>query len=248
MSTVVLSDARVLLAHYDISGKCNRGRVVRGSKSLNDTTFGPVPMETSKAGLLRAKIELEGFTDFGPGSLDDVMVGSAGGTNLVGMVDVPVLASPKGAYEGDVAYFMRAHIADYDHPGIDIGELFKFRMKSEASGRGASLVRGRVFEDGRTARTTSGNSAAQQLGAVASGQRLFAVVHLLEFTGASLGILVRSAVTNFATITTRMTFSPETPIALWGTPVNGPITDTWYRIEWSGTFSSFKAVVAVGIQ
>lgn len=241
MASDPLIDCKIYLNQYDISGNLNEVHIVKGSPLLEDTVFGS-HYHTFKAGLKTAKASGAGFVQDGAGLIGTVAAG------LVGLnADFSVI--PEGGDAGDVGWFMKALHSKYEAGG-SIGQLHKFSFEAETPGSvDAPLVRGTVFEDGKTARTTAGNSAVYTLGAVGAGQKVYAILHLLAFTGTDLTFKLRSAVTSFATITDRITFTQNTDVGSeYPTPVAGSITNTFWRVDWTGTFTSFNAVVIVGIQ
>lgn len=246
MGTVVLTDAKLYCAQFNFSSDLNRINLTIGSKAVEDLTFGQT-FETTKSGLRAGKIDYEGFVQYGSGSIDDALTGGAGGTNRIGLDNVPVSAAAEGGNAGDVGFFMQARHAMIEQ-GAKVGEMLALKVNAEASGAGAALVRGTIMEDGKTARTTAGNSTARQLGAVTSSQKVYAALHVFAFTGTSVTFKVRSAVTNFATITDRIAFTAADGPGAQYAYLAGAITDTFWRVDWTGTFTSFQAAVLVGIQ
>lgn len=244
MSTLVVTDAKIYLAQYDISGDLNQVSIKQTPVLLEDTAFGGT-YHTSKAGLKRAEIHAEGYTQFGSGvtTIDGRL------QSKFAVADTPVLVSPDGGDVGEVAYFMKSTMSTLNRGPVTVGELLKFQFDAVNSGAKGALVRGTLMEDGKTSRTSASNTATQTLGAVSATQRLFASLHLHTFSGTDVTFTVKSAVTDFGTITQRAAFTQNTAVGSeFITPVDGAITDTFWRIYWTGTFTSFSAVVAIGIQ
>lgn len=210
---------------------------------LEDTAFGAF-YHTSKPGLQKAAVHVEGFTQFGTGvtAIDGRMRAN------FAIADVPVTVSPDGGDLGEVGYFLKSLMSSYNIGG-PIGTLNKFQSDSSASGLGVQLVGGTIMEDGKTARVAGGNTVTQPLGAVGASQKLYACLHLLSFTGTNVTFVVESAATDFGTPTTRMTFTTNTATGSEIlAPVSGAITDTFWRVYYTGTFTSFNAVITIGIQ
>jgi len=244
MATIVLTDAKIYLDKFDISGDMNNVVAMVSADAQEDTAFGAT-FHTSKPGLRRGTIHGEGFVQFGSGvtTVDGRLY-----TN-VGIADLPIsVALEPGGDAGEKAVFMKAMEGAYNI-GASVGELLKFQFDTMASGTDVQLVKGTIFEDGKTSRTTAGNTATRTLGAVTSTQKVYAVLHLLAFSGTNVTFTLKSAVTDFATVTTRATFTTATgTTSQYITPVAGAITDTFWRFEWTGTFTSFSAVLIAGIQ
>ena len=243
MGTVVMTDAKAYMGQFDISGDLNKVDVSLSADALEDTAFGAT-FHTSKPGLRKAKFHQEGFVQFGATTTTvDGRIYSK-----FAVADVPVSVAAEGGDAGEMALFMKALHSQYNI-GAGVGDLLKFQVDAEASGTGVQLVKGVIMEDGKTSRTIAGNTATRTLGAVSATQKIYAVLHLLAFSGTNVTFVLKSAVTDFATITDRITFTQNTAVGSeFPTPVAGSITDTFWRVYWTGTFTSFSAVVIAGIQ
>lgn len=242
-NALVFRDAKVYLAQYDISGDLNNCKITRSADILENTAFG-ASYHTGQPGLKKAQAHIEGYTQFGTGqtTVDGRL------TQSFALSDVPLTVSPDGGDLGELAYFMKSLESTYALGG-QIGELVKFQSDHMASGINEALVEGTIMEDGKTSRVTASNTVTQNIGAVASGQRLFAVLHLLAFVGTNVTFVVKSAATDFGTPTTRLTFTQNTAAGSeLLAPAAGPITDAFYRVFYTGTFTSFSAVIVIGIQ
>lgn len=241
--TQILSDARVLLAQFNISGDLNQVDLDYSADTKEDTAFGAT-FHTMKPGMRNAKIHQEGFSQFGTGFIDDIA------QTRIGTADVPILVSPNHGNAGDVCWFMKALHYGLKRGG-KVGDMFKFALDAIASGTNTQLVQGMLLEDGYTSRVAGGNTAGAQINVtgVSALQKLYASLHVLVFVGTNVTIKIQSSATQGGSYTDRITFTlvtgktSESP-----TPVAGAITDTWWRVLWSGTFTSFSAVVGAGIQ
>jgi hypothetical protein len=243
---IVLTDAKVYFAQYDISGDLNKVGIGITPDAVEDTAFG-ASYHTKKPGLLTAKATMEGYSKFNA-TANNAIDGRL--WNNLSVVDIPFSVAAAGGDAGENGFFFKAMEAQYALGG-SIGEMLKFQSSAEATGTGVQLVRGIIMEDGKTSRTTAGNSSVQTLGAVSATQNLYAVLHVFAFVGTDVTIKVRSAVTSFATITDRITFtSVNAATSQYAAPVAGAITDTFWRVDWTtvGGFTSFSAAVIVGIQ
>lgn len=243
MATLVFTNAKVLLAQYDIGGDLNQVSVEHGADPLDVTTFGATT-RTRKAGLRLAKTSINGFWDANsaaPIKIDDNLWAGIGNASRI------LTVSP-AAVLGDPAYTYRATQAKYA-PGGKVGDMLAFSCDVEAAS--SPLVRGTLFLTG--AKTITGTSAIYNTGAAAAAQFLYAALHvtLVSGTTPTLDVTVKSAATGgFGTPTTRITFAQQTVAnSVWATPVAGAITDAFWRVDYTigGTTPSFTFVIVVGI-
>lgn len=245
MPTNILTDAKLYVAQFNISGDQNSIKLVSAADLKEDTAFGAA-YKTMKGGgaLIRTKLNGSGFVQSGTTGVEDIIQGR------LGTDSVPITVAGEGGDAGESCRFFKGVFAAYD-AGAKVGDLHQLNYNAENSGLGTNnpLIRGTIFEDGKTSRVAAGNSAVFTLGAVAAGQSVFAQLHLLAFVGTNVTFKLRSAVTSFATITDRITFTQATGLTSeYGTPAAGAITDTFWRMDWTGTFTSFSAVLVAGIQ
>lgn len=243
MAVTQIRDAKIYFREFDISGDLNKVTLVTGADMLEDTAFG-ANYHTMKPGLKKLSGHVEGYTQFGAGitAIDGRMRGS------LGVADVPMMFAADGGDVSELAYFCKALEGQYTFGG-KVGELIKFQSDFSASGINEQLVAGTIMEDGKTARTIAGNSNTIALGAVSSTQKVWCALFLQAFTGTNVTFTVKSATTDFSTITQRAAFTQNTTVGSEIlAPVSGAITDTFWRVFWTGTFTSFNAVLVVGIQ
>lgn len=243
MGTVTLVDAKVYMGEFDVSGDLNQVKLAYSADSLENSAFGSLA-HTKQPGAFNVMLHHEGYVQFGSTT-----------TTIDGRLDaklavegVPVSVAAEGGDAGEKGFFFKSLHHTLIRGG-NFGELMKFQVDANANGADTQLVKGIIFEDGKTSRTIAGNTATRTLGAVSATQKLYAVLHLKAFVGTNVTFTLKSAVTDFATVTTRATFTANTAVgSQWIVPIPGPITDTFYRFEWTGTFTSFSAVLIAGIQ
>lgn len=240
---MILTNCKILLAGYDLSGDFNRVALAVGAEEKDDTAFGDTS-RSAAGGLLTAAVEAAGFWN-GGADLDKQIF------NRIGTADIPILIGVDGADAGEIGYFLQALEAHYKLGGA-VGEKLPFDLSAVASG-GHPLIRGTVLYNGTSTATEDGT--AYQVGAVASGKKLFAALFILgdpEGTNPTLDVIVESDDNaDFTSATTRITFAEQTARgAVFATPVAGAITDTYWRvgITIGGTDDpSFDLVVIMGI-
>ncbi len=241
MAVSVLKDAKIYIGGYDLSGDHNKLALAYEADAVDVTPFGA---STKKriCGLFDSGLELEGFWDADAlNQKPDPVYFSK-----LALADV-FSVCPDGASSGALAYSMQSALASYSPQG-KIGDVFAFKVKASGSG---TLVRETVFENRTT--TATGTGTGYNLGAVSSGQALWAAIHVLGVSGTSptLDVVIESDDSSgFTTPLTRLAFTQKTGIGAEMISVAGPITDTWFRAKWTigGTSPSFTFIVVVGIK
>lgn len=147
---------------------------------------------------------------------------------------------------GKVCYFGSGIHGSYDVGGT-IGELMKATINFQGSGN-QPLIRGEVAYSNYTT-ATSTNGPGVSLGAVATGEDFYAGAYVQGSTsGSMIAVLVSSTdASNFAAGTTRATFTTFNSTAAELVKVEGPITDTAWRVELTGsTNPAYNLLVAIG--
>lgn len=223
MPAFVFKDAKVVMDGDDISGILNQVGLSYESELKDATVLGD-DTRGRLSGLMTAEFALQGFWDT---VLDTELFDNIGAT-----ADEVLSFAPDGHAVGDRAFFMKTRSANYN-PGADLGEIFGFSLSAMSN---EALVRGLLMVD--STETTSGNSASILFPAVASGERMFAAMHVLSAGGISptLDMTVVSdsdGVFDSATSNTRMAFSQVTTSkGAQILSVDGAITDQHWRFEW----------------
>ena len=243
MANHVLTDQRIFVDNYEITGDSNAVAIEYGAELKDCTVFGD-DTRTNKGGLKTVQVQVSGFYD--AATQDAEIFGN------VGISDKPISICAEGGAVGDIAYFFNAVGGEYSI-GESVGELNKFEMGAGAMG---SLVRGVMAHNAAdTAETSTGAGTAQQLGAVSASQRLVAVLHVLESNGSGDQVMQVGVESDdnagFTSPVTKIGFDINTTV---GTSqiieLDGVITDDYYRASFiiAGTGSpSFKFVLLFGV-
>ncbi|MGH8575344.1 MAG: hypothetical protein ACREXJ_00160 [Gammaproteobacteria bacterium] len=243
MGTHVALDHTTFIGGYDFTGDTNQTELPMEFDALDDTRFrhrgrGRI------AGLESVRTTVNGYWQGGAGMVDPAAF--SGLTTLQ-----PVSQSPDGA-EGSVAYFWQARQLSYQLFGA-VGAINPFSVSADgARGNGslsAGSIRGRVLKAKGNVSATGATGTAYELGEAASGQYLYAALHVFS-AGTTITALVESDSDNtFASATTRATFGPlATTGGTWATRVAGPITDTWYRLRVTAITGTFSIAGVAGIK
>lgn len=246
MSKTVLLDARLFAGGADLSGNSNKIEITSEIEEKNATNYRSDGWKEVRGGLASAEMAGEGQWEAGDsGMVDDSSWAQLGGNTAWS-------ASPADAVVGDLAYFMKAMRADYAL-GDAVGEIAPWSGTAKSSW---PLVRGVFAHPPGTARTSTGDGTAQQLGALTAGQRLYAAVHVLSVSGTSTPTITVEIESDSqedfgGTPETRLSFDAATARGGQILRTDGTAhADTWYRPTWtvSGTNPSFLFVVALGIR
>lgn len=234
-------NGRLYLAQYDLSGDLN-AIALEATGELQEVTRLTDAGRRRLAGLKQVQLEARGYWQAGIGLVDEALF-----TNL-GVADVPLSVAVKDGVAGDNAYLFRAAIGTYEM-GAALGEVSPFRAAAEGSA-GEVLARGLVLHN--ATQTATGVGTAFNLGSVASGQTLYAALHVLTVSGTTPSLTARlesDDASGFLSPTTRLTFAAKTAAGSEWKTLAGPITDAWWRVGFtiSGTAPSFKFIVTAGI-
>jgi hypothetical protein len=245
MAAKVWTDVRLFWDAYNLSGDINALALNYGVE-LEDATVLLDASRRRRAGLKTIAFQHEGFVNLGADQIDDVLF------NDIAVANVPMTICPhNSAAEGEIAFFFQGLAGQYQ-PGAPVGEMHRFSVSGGADD-GRDLIRGTVMHN--ATRTASGNGTARQLGSVSATQKLYAALHVFDSvagTTPTLDVKVQSDdASGFASPIDRITFAQKTAKgSQYATPVDGPITDNWFRITYAigGTSPSFTFVVVLGVQ
>lgn len=242
MPPKVLTNAKLWLDAFDLSGDVNKIAMQYGAELQEATSFGHQGGKARKGGLKSTSLALEGFWSGGTDFVDEVLF------NRIGLVDVPVTVSDTGIAGDPGSFSFLAGLAQYT-PGGAVGEMFKFSLDAESSND--ALIRGILLRN--SIETANGNGAAFAQGLVGSGQKLWATLHVLAIAGGGTWTFkVQSDTSGFPSPTDRITFAAVTVKgSQWAVPVAGPIAsdDNW-RATWSvvgGSGNSITFAIFMGI-
>lgn len=244
MAHFIASDVEFLVEEYNLSGDFNKHALSYEANVLDDSTFGVGGTRSHRAGLKAWGGVHNGFIDtaqtYGGNTiaLDEIQferLGRATSINL-GLV-------PEGIVEGNAAYFGKAVSVTYNLTG-QIGEMAGFESTYQSSN---PLIRGKVLQQDDS-ETGTGTSSEQLLGALtASTNFLYGALFVTAFDGTDITIKIQSDTTGFPSPTDRITFTTVTAPTSEILTVAGPVTDTYWRAQFSGTFTSCTFTVLAGI-
>lgn len=243
MSKFVLQNVRPFAGGADLTTRSNRFEIAMEAESKDTTAFapsGPVWHE-ELPGIKTVTVDGAGQWEAGDLSMvDDSMFGLLGSIN-------PLTLCPAGAVDSSLAYLTAFNRQSYSLGGA-IGDTAPWSGHWVGSW---GLARGIVLHP-PTVRTATGTGSVLQLPAVAAGQYLVGTIHAMSAGGTTpslTGTIKSAALVGFGSPTTRLTFNAQTAIGGQVFRIAGPITDTFYRFDYtvSGTTPSFLVMSAVGI-
>jgi hypothetical protein len=245
MSTFAANNITTWFAGYDMTTDLSQTTMPLEKNPLDSTTFGPVGQRLArsrKAGLEDASSQVAGFWRL-DNALDETLFDSLGGPSQV------ITHSHDGA-EGSPAYFYQARSFSYQLFG-PVGELAPFSLTAQgAKGNGsAGVIRGVVLASHAEVNSTGAAGTDFELGAVASGQYLYAALHVFDPGATITAVLESDEDDTFGSGTTRATFGPITVAgSYWATRVAGPITDEFYRLRVTAITGTADIACVAGIK
>ncbi|HEX6968962.1 MAG TPA: hypothetical protein VF174_09170 [Micromonosporaceae bacterium] len=239
MGTLVLDDATIWVAGYDVTGDANQISLSASVTELDVTTFGS-GFRKRIGGLRDVQAQVAGYWHSAASGAPDPEIFPALGT-----ADQVMTVAPSST-EGSVAYMCQVGKFSGQMFG-QVGEAVPFSLDAMGTSR-EGLVRGQVLKAKGAVSSTGATGTAVQLGAVSSGQYLYATLHVFS-AGTTITVVLESDADNtFASATTRATFGPLTTTGgTWAARVAGPVTDTWYRLRVTAVTGTFTVAGAAGI-
>lgn len=246
MAIQVLKNCKAYLDGYDLTGNSNNVELNYSADSLENTVFSATT-KSRQAGLKNVEVNLEGFWEAGIGKIDEAVAKNLDAGGLVGKI---ITLCPTGGAANE-PFFSFENIFGEFQLGAQVGELLPFSYNGGGSDS-EGLIKGTVLEN--AAKTATAAGTGRQLGQVAAGQHVYAVMHVLAVSGTNptLDMVIESDDNaGFLTAEDRITFPQATAVgAAWGNRVAGAITDDYWRCSYTigGTNNpSFTVFVGVAI-
>lgn len=241
MATLVLTDAKILMGAYNLSGYHSSIEVGYEAEMLDNTVFGTSGTRSSMAGLKTFTISGNMFWE---SAVDDALFQRIGNP----VADVMSVA-PVGNAEGDRSYCVKAVQASYSPVSGEVGAIIRTSLEGRAAG--TPLVRGQVMATGNKA--VSGTGSGGLITAVSAAQRMYSALHITAIAGTVTptftGIIQSDDAGGFGTPVTRLSHPAATTIGANWQEAAGPQTDTYWRASWtiSGTNPVFTVFWTFGI-
>lgn len=223
MSLVTITDGRIWLHSYDISGDVNNIAVNATREAKDCTNMDSGGWRENLPGIAVGDVTAAGWFDT-DGS-------DAAAAALHGSTAIQTYA--EGADAGQVAYFGNGPVLSAER-GFPVGEVATMSISAKIGGSG--MHRGAILIPKTTA-TASANGASLQHGAVGADQTLWACLHVFDASaGDTLDVVVASDnATGFPSTTSRIAFT-QVSGGVTGSEIKslaGAITDDWWRVEYT---------------
>jgi len=239
VSSFAFVDATTWIAAYDMTSDLKSMTLNISADELDNTVFGLGGYRRRIGGLRTVAADFGGFWQAGTGQVDPTVFAD------LAIADRVVTLAPDDA-EGTPAYMWQGGSFTYA-PFGQIGEVTPFSL-SYMGTNGVGAVRGQVAKAKGNVSATGALGTVQQLGDVASGEYLYATLHVFS-AGTTITVQVQSDDNSgMSSPTTRGTIGPITTAGgTWMTRVAGPITDTYWRFNVSAITGTFSVAGAIGI-
>lgn len=243
----ILTGCRIFAGGLDLTGYSNKISLESEVEEKDVTTFLPstdtdVGWRKVKGGLASAKITGGGHRDITFGTQDELTWSNLGSV-------IPHSVYELDANEGSVGYVTSTLARSYTFGGA-VGDVDTWAIEDLSAW---PVVRGVSLEAPGTARIASGSGTAVQIGAVSATQHLYAALHVLSVSGTggpTLAVKVQSDnAQGFPSALDQITFTTASAVGGQISRVAGPITDDWFRVNYTitGSTPSFLFVVTCGI-
>lgn len=244
MAGETFSLVKVFLGSYELTSVSNMLSLNHNCQMNDDTVFGATGM-SNKPGLPNADFTLGGLMELGTGSSEQIIADNIADDDTI----ISVMPYNSGVI-GTVGYSFKSVEGEYKSSG-KIGALHAFTMAAYSRGL---ILRGTVMEN--SAKTTTTNGTGRQLGAVASGQKLYAAMHITAVSGTNptLAVVVQSDDNSgFTSAVQRVAFTQATGVTSEWISYSYELanTDDYWRASWTigGTNSpSFTTAIIFGIK
>jgi hypothetical protein len=241
MAIAVLTGCTAWVNQYDFSSYATDLEANVDVDDVDATTFGSGGWREYQSGLRKTEAKLTTFMDTATGGTEPV-------ANALLASNGTILSCTQTGAQGSPAVILRGF---FDHEDLlgKVGEMAKVGLTFQGA-KNEGLLHGNLVAAKQT-QTTSGNVTGTQMSAVGSTGKLWSALHVFSASGTtpSLTALVKSSSTLGGAYTTRITHTAATAAGSELVSLAGPITDTFYRVDWtiSGTTPSFSFAVVVGI-
>jgi hypothetical protein len=248
MSKMVWLDCRVFVSGADLSGWGNKIEASEKWEDKKTTNWRSGKAVERIAGL--GDVDMSGAGQWEAGSAgmpDDTFWGNR-------RVIEPWTVAPDGTSDlsaGTLVYLTQALRTSMKLLDA-VGEVAPWEAAAQGSW---PLVRGLSMHPSGTARTATGNGATVDfLAGPAAGQAVYANLHVLSVAagGGTLTVAVQSSTaSNFASPTTRGTFTAATAVGGQPMKITNPGTDRYWRVTYTisgGTSPSFLFLSSLGFE
>ncbi|SET43461.1 hypothetical protein [Nonomuraea wenchangensis] len=235
-----MTDCTAYVGGYDFTTDVNKMSLKAEVEDKENTTFGNGGWKSRVGGLRDITLDMDGYWQSATAdAVDPVAFNNLGQANRV------VTVSQTGQ-AGSTAYFFEGGSFNYELFG-SVGDVTPFTIGHKGTSK-SGLVRGKLAKAKGLVSATGVAGSPVELGAVADGQYLYAVVHVFS-PGTTVTLKIESdAASSFASATDVAALPAIiTAGGTWVTRIAGPITDTYFRFNATAITGSFTLAAAIGI-
>ncbi len=239
MPKIALVDAFVYVDGFDFTGLTNSATLTPDVDTLDSTTFGGGGWKEVSGGLKTTQFESAGFFEKLDKAVDKELYDALGASGKLAMFGASEVATQPG-------YMWRGAQSTYNVGGA-VGELAAWNMTLAGADR-YGVIRGQLAKPRGSQSATGVVGSVLALGAIPAGKRVFLGVQVFT-AGTSVTLKLQSDDSSgFASATDRGTLGPITAKGGYLLAIDGPITDTHWRVNASAITGSFDLAAFVGVQ
>jgi hypothetical protein len=235
----VITDARIYVAEFDLSGVSNQVELSIEVDPQEVTNFDSNGWREHKAGLFDSTLTTNGFVDYE--TSEKALHGALGTSRIVSVAE--------SAAVGSTAWLGRRMGVSMS-PGATVGQATQLSGTLRST-TPEGVVEGIVLAAASTV-TASGTSTPVEHAAIGAGEVGWAALHVFETSGTpTLDVVVQSDdASGFASPTSRITFAQATGVGSQFLSVAGAVTDDWWRCSFTvgGGSPSVRFAVVFGIR
>jgi hypothetical protein len=238
MAAQSMTDCRIYLDAYDLSGQSNDMMSTLEVAELDTTNFDSAGWTEVIAGLRTSTYDVKGFLDYAATKSDaalEAVFASSG----------KIVTFAEDDDTGATCVFGRGLTTSIDRTA-KVGDLAMFAGTLKGS-HPQSMVEGQVLRVRASTSAASGSGTAVQVGAALATEAGYGALHVFS-SGGNLVVKIQSDDNaGFTSPTDRITFTTAAgPVAHWAS-VAGAVTDDYWRITWTLSAGTADFAVAFGI-
>jgi len=240
MAVYALTNAYAYVAGYDFTSDSNKLAIDVQAEALEATPYGP-GWKQYVGGLKSSAFDMAGFWQSATSQAVDPESFAALGT-----AD-QVFTFGTSQVEGDPAFLFQGMKASYGIGG-DVGAVAPYSLKAVGS-NSAGAVRGKLAKARGNVSATGVLGTGFQLAAPSASQAVYCTFHIFT-AGTTITLQLQSDDNGgFSTPTTIATIGPLTTSGgTWMTKVQGPLTDSFFRLNVSAITGTFNVAAAIAVQ
>lgn len=254
MPVRVLTDCASYVDDYDFTTDVNTCVLGMEAEAKEKTTFGSGGWKEFIAGLRSVTMDHTGYWQSATTQAPDpeAFVDFAAGTKDLVHTFAPfeeTPADPMPFTDQQASFFFRGTKFSYEPQGT-VGEITKFNLSSQNSST-SGVVKGSLIVPKRTVGATGkvGVTWDTIFGGPGAGLSLYVAFHVFV-AATTITVQVQSDDnTGFSSPTTQATIGPLTTAGgVWLTPIAGPITDRYWRLNVSAITGTFTVAASIGVR